>query len=819
MFWTSFTQALGRRGVVVPLPPAGACSAEVHDRYVDAMVSALLERAELQRVEPLVVVLDCEAEISAEVAQDLDHVLHRSGGWLRLVVLTRVDPALPLHRYRLAGTVVEVRMGDLAFTLDEARELMTNAGTDLSETALEAIVARTRGWVAGLRFAARSLAQREDQEHAALEFSGAIGDVAEYLIAEVLDVQPPGGRQFLLETSIVDALRPGLSEAVAGPQAQRALAVLIRGNAFLDELADSPGCYCYHPLFRDLLRAELAYESPARVPELHRAAAAWMAGQGRVEESVRHCAAGGDWEGATRYLIDDLAIGRLVLPGTDGLPSVLARMPDTEGAAASLVRAAMAMAVFDVESCAENLLRAEGQLDGVRNPHWSAAEFALALVRLIHAAAVADVEGGLGAAAAAQRLLHQQVQGRLGEHPELAALIHACEGDLWLASGRFNEAAEAFAAGARAGDQPGCEHVLINCLGQLALVAAIGGRLRKAGDLASRAIVVQQQSGIPAAACPRAAEVAWAWVNTELYDLSAARRHAQRAAQAQSVGNDMAPRVMLALVEARVRRARGDVDGALDGIVAARSETPLPPRWLQDLLRIEEAELNIANGQPDLAARIVEVLYEPGSPEGALVLARARMATGETFESPATTLRSAAASLPTRVGGWLLEATRQLDGGEQLRAGQALARSLRLAAPERLRRPFREASPQVHRLLRGDRHLADEHSWLGAATLDDGLPHLPLRRNSEPHDIHQRAPVPILEPLTEREREVLGHLAALLTTDEIAGAMFLSVNTIRTHVRNILRKLASSRRNEAVRRARELGIIPDWTTVEPPTAG
>src|SRR6185436_19889862 len=256
-------------------------------------------------------------------------------------------------------------------------------------------------------------------------------------------------------------------------------------------------------------------------------------------------------------------------------------------------------------------------------------------------------------------------------HPELAALIHACEGDLWLASGRLNEAAEAFAAGARAGDQPGCEHVLINCLGQLALVAAIGGRLRKAGDLAARAVIVQQQSGIPAAACPRAAEVAWAWVNTELYDLSAARRHAQRAAQSQAVGNDMTPRVMLALVDARVRRARGDVDGGLACIVAARSEAPVPPAWLQDLLRIEEADLNIAAGQPDLAARIVEGLYEPGSPDGALVLARARMAIGATFESPATTLRSAAASLPTQVGGCLLEATRQLDGGELLRARQA----------------------------------------------------------------------------------------------------------------------------------------------------
>jgi LuxR family transcriptional regulator, maltose regulon positive regulatory protein len=236
-FWTAFTQALARRGVVVPVPPARIDSKDVGSGHLDAMVSALLERAELQHAKPVVVVLDCEVDISAAVAQDLDFVLHRSGGWLRLVVLTRVDPALPLHRYRLAGTVVEVRMGDLAFTLDEARELMSSVGIDLSEAALEAIVARTQGWVAGLRFAALSLAGREDQEHAALDFSGVIGDVAEYLIAEVLDAQPPGGRQLLLDTSIVDVLRPGLSEAVAGPHAQRALAFLIRGNAFLDGTA------------------------------------------------------------------------------------------------------------------------------------------------------------------------------------------------------------------------------------------------------------------------------------------------------------------------------------------------------------------------------------------------------------------------------------------------------------------------------------------------------------------------------------------------------------------------------------------------------
>jgi LuxR family transcriptional regulator, maltose regulon positive regulatory protein len=817
-FWTAFTQALGRRGVVVPLPPARTDSKEDHSGYVDAMVSALPERAE-----PVVVVLDCEADISAAVAEDLDRVLRRSGGWLRLVVVTRVDPVLPLHRYRLAGTVVEVRLADLAFTLPEARELMTSVGAELSDTALQAIHDCTRGWVTGLRFAALSLGRREDrddQDHAAVEFSGVIGDVAEYLIAEVLDGQPPGGRQFLLETSILDVLRPGLIEAVAGLHGQRVLAFLIRGNAFLDELADDPGCYRYHPLFHELLRAQLAYESPARVPELHRAAASWMAGQGLVEDAVRHCAAAGDWEGAARYLIDDLAVGRLALPGADALPSVLARMPeDTEGAAASLVRAALAMAVFDVETCAENLAGAQAQLDRVRSPHRSAAEFTLQLVRLVHAAAVANVEVGLGAAAAAERLLRLQAPERVAEHPELPVLIQARKGDVWLASGRLNDAAEAFVAGARAGELPGCELLLVDCLGQLALVSAMSGRLRKAGDLAARAIRAQQGSRVAAAACPRAAEVACAWVNTELYDISAARRHAQRAAQAQVAGNDLTPRVMLALVDARVRRARGDVDGALAGIVAARSQEPAPPQWLQDVLRLEEAELDIACGQPELAARTVKGLSEPGSPEGELVLARARMAMGATFQSPATTLRSAAASLPTQVGGWLLEATRQLDRGDQLRAGQALARALRLAAPERLRRPFREASPQVRRLLRGDRRLATEHRWLGAATLDDALPVLQLRRRHEADDRRHPAQSPILEPLTGREREVLGHLAALLTTDEIAGAMFLSVNTVRTHVRNILRKLAASRRNEAVRRARELGIIPDWTTLEPPTAG
>jgi LuxR family maltose regulon positive regulatory protein len=813
-FWSSLVQGLARVGVVLPAPPASSDWAHVGLGYVDSVASALAGGAA-----PVVVVLDCEVDICAEVAEDLDYVLRRCGGWLRLVVAGRVDPVLPLHRYRLGGALVEVRMADLAFTVGEAAELMGRAGVVLSEVALAAIVERTQGWAAGLRFAAVSFTQRGDPEQAALDFSGDIGNVAEYLIAEVLDVQPAGGRRLLLETSVVDVLRPGLSEAVAGPHAQRALAFLVRGNAFLNELPASPGCYRYHPLFRELLRAQLAYESPDRVPELHRAAAGWLAGQGLVEEAVRHSAEAGDWVGAAGYLIDDLAIGALVRPGNDAVPAVLAAMPEsTPGAGPALVRAALAMAVFDVATAQEQIERAQVELEASRSARWSAAEFALALVQLIAAAAVADLGAGLPAAATAARLLPMQAAERLARHPELAVLIQARTGDLWLASGALREASEAFSEGAQGADQPGCEHLLINCLGQLALLAAIRGRLRKAAELAARALAVQQQSLIAAAACPRAAEVALAWVNTELYDLPAARRHAQRAAQSQAVGNDLTPRVMLALVESRLRHARGDLEGALARISAARCETPLPPPWLADQLAVQEADLRVADAKPKAAVALLDALTQADNPEGVLVRARAQVAMGARVALPTTTLRSAAPSLPTRVGGWLLEATRQLDAGEQWRAAQALERALRLAAPERLRRPFREAPPGVRRLLRADKPLAQEHSWLGAGPLEVGhLAQGPRRPRTNPahtqstgpdDSTQEPVPSPILEPLTEKEREVLGHLAALLTTDEIAGAMFVSVNTVRTHVRNILRKLASSRRNEAVRRARDLGIVP-----------
>jgi LuxR family maltose regulon positive regulatory protein len=386
-------------------------------------------------------------------------------------------------------------------------------------------------------------------------------------------------------------------------------------------------------------------------------------------------------------------------------------------------------------------------------------------------------------------------------------MVLSRKGRALLTRGRLDEAAAAFASGSQMEEWPGREYPVLTCLGHRALMAALNGELRKAESLGEQAVRLQAEAGIPRIWCPAAPEVALAWVHIEKYDLVRARRHATLAAE--SVDIDPLPSAMLTLARVRLSRAQGDVDGALSLLADAVTRVAELPAWLQDSLHVEEAGLDIIKGEPARAKHVAEELIEPAAPSAALVLAQARLANGDDVGTPLTALSSRAAPLATRVGGWLLEASQQLGKGQEHQAIAALERSLRLAAPEQLRRPFREASPDIRRFLRRQGDVARRHSWLDAG------PDVPAARQpTVPRQLARHQSLEggtprarILEPLTDREREVLEHLAELLTTDEIAGVMFVSVNTVRTHVRNILRKLAASRRNEAVRRARELNLL------------
>jgi LuxR family maltose regulon positive regulatory protein len=803
-FWRLFATGLAGQGVV--LPAALLPQLEGDEASFLAALAAIAEGV-LAHPSPVILVLDCDAPLSADVAANVEGLLRRAGGWLRVVLLAREDPLLPLHRYRLADTMVELRMADLAFTAEEAGALLTGAGIELSVAALDATMSRTQGWAAGLRMAAMFLAHSPDREQAARRFAGDAGTVAEYLLAEVLNAQPDGMRRLLLDTSVVDVLRPGLASALAGPHAERALSFLVHGNAFLEEHPD-PGCYRYHDLFRELLRAQLAYESPARAVELHRVAAQWFAENGLVVDAVRHAVLSRDWETAARYAVDDLSVPTLLTtPQTEALHEALAKIPaSADGTAVSVVGAARAVAAGDWKGAAARLRRARELLDESAGQSWPASELAVAVLDLLWAGHTGDADAVLESAATAQGVLRVQDSGRLAAHPEINALVQTCRGMGLVVAGRPEDAADAFAAATAHQAFTGQECVVSHALVRGALLAAMRGQLTLSAELATRALPPSSvtEPGDDAGA----AEAALAYVLTERYDLRGGRRHAERASRSEPTPMDPLPAVLLALARARISRAGDDLDTASAILDEARTVAALPG-WLADVIGREEVAVLAAQGKSGRAADLARQLDDVSAPQGGLARDDAAPAHSPRSVAPGSWAPAQRVRRPASVDELVQSATLHAQNGHEAPALEDLEHALRLAAPEHSRRAFREAPTELWHLLHDHDELFVQHAWL-----TDGAPDRPDdgRRWRRPQ-VRSVLPPPnpsiIYEPLTEREREVLVHLSELLSTQEIAATMFVSINTVRTHVRNILRKLAASRRNEAVRRARQLGVISD----------
>lgn len=784
-FWPLLTAALRRAGVDVP--------GTVDDGLVRTLPVAIAQYGE-----DVVVVLDCDAELPQDIATGLHELLQDSLNRLHLVVLARSDPLLPLHLYRLRGELVEVRMADLAFTDAEARALFDQRGTDFAPEVFDAVMERTQGWVAGLLLSAMSIVHRYDGAAAVRELSGASGTVAEYLLSEVLDVQAPAVRALLLRASVVDVLRPGLVEELAGPRAYRTLTVLARGNAFLDTVPGAPECFAFHPLFRELLSAQLTYEAPAEVAALRRRAAGWLAEHGFVADAVAQAALAKAWSDVTAMLVDTLAVVALAAESAGDLRELVARLPDeVEGVDAELVRSAAAIGSGDVGA-------ARARLDRVEAAHPVGRTRGCALAVLAALAAAAD-----GAPEAprlvekARAELAREDPDRVAGRPELVPMVNRAAGAAWLAHGGLEEAATSFAADVETGWPPGFELDEVDCLGLAAVTAAWRGQSRRAVTLAERSLAraraVDPGSTRRSTATP---DVALALARADQYDIIGARRHAQAAVQAGPPATALL-QVTLAIAQARVRRARGEIEAARAALAEAEERLDDAPGWLVDEVRVEKATLELVTGRPDKARMMLrQTMRGPAMDDALVVTARARVMTDDVEHPPPSPL-TRSASLVARVQGGLVAAHWQLRRGNEAEAVEALRRSLRLAAPEQLRRPFREAAPEVRRLFRERQEIAADHGWL--ATTRDGPPRGTRRRAGGGSPDEQLV---IVEPLTAKEVEVLTHLAELMTTEEVAASMFVSVNTVRTHVRNILRKLSASRRNEAIRRARELRILP-----------
>ncbi len=806
-FWGFVIDCLGRLGLDLPVRSADVSTdTPLGARRLTALASAIVAAPE-----PISLVIDGYELVSQEIAREVDLLLRHTFGRLRVVLVGRVDPVLPLYRYRLADRLREIRVAELAFTDDEAAHLLSGLGVSLDPESVRELNQRTKGWAAGLRFAGRILAGRDDPGESVATVVAQAGDINEYLVGEVLDTQTPEVRRFLLRTCVPDMLWPELAEELAGPVAGHALGELTKANAFIEPVPDQPGAYRYYPFFRDLLRAQLAYEEPQTLVDLHRTVARCYLRQGLVERSLAHLAAIGEWDGIAAHVVDAHLVGRLLLEPANGpLRSVAVQLPnDVEQPAACVVRGAAALADDDSAAAAVELSRARRApaQDATDGADHDALAASISVLDAVRAGLAEDAGSALQAAQEAERA----TSPRQGSPPgasgsALAGLAALACGVARLRRGELAEARAALAAALDCDAAVALGSFRAECLGYLALVDTMDGHLRRARRTATESITAAADAGEDG---PPAAYVALARVALEQYDLEESRQHIDVAMTSRALQVDPVSRVLAQGVLAGLDRAVGHLQQALARLDASVSRAIRTDPWLSRCLRVEAAQLNIANGDAELALSTLESLTQVDDAEVAVLRAAAYAEQGldTAVRDSLVGVRAGDAPLRARVAELLLEGACESRLRSSARSRDLLNRSLRLAAPERMRRPFREASPAVQRVLSADRRLLPDSRWLDQPGRPEQGNHQGRAGATAQTSPGQDSDV--VEPLTARELEVLKHLEELLTTEEIAEKMFVSVNTVRTHVRSILRKLGVSRRNAAVRKARRLGLAQD----------
>ncbi len=800
-FWSHVVKALRLAGVPVEETPP----AQPHAR---ASVRAFLPRlaSALATLDPpLVLVLDDLHLLTApKPLAELAYVLRYARPGLRLVAAARIDPHVPLHRHRLAGELTEIRAADLAFTVPEADLLMTQHGLSLPAGAVDLITERVGGWAAGLRLAALSLDGHPDPGLFIKNLAAEDNALTSYLVDEVLDAQPPAQRELMLRTSILDRVSADMAWELTGDeQAGSTLAALARSGGFIQPLGH--GWYRYHPLLAEVLQLKLRLESPDRTPGLHRQAAGWYRRNGLLEQAVAHAAAVSDWQLAARIVVDELAVGELLKPrGSSPVADTLRRIPippaRSDGPAqppSVLAAAALELSDGRDKEASRLLAPAAEGLDRLPAGHEIPARLAAATLRLAVARRCGDLDAARTAAARAETLFEQLPLSLQGRHPEAQGHVLSGRGAVELWSGDLDPAAVAFAGAAAAFPEDSCERAA--CNGHLALIEALRGRLSRAAELASAAI--SPAGGSQARQPAPSAAVALALVHLERNELDASRSRLQETDAALRADPDRLIGAVACLVAARGALARVNGPAAADLIQRGR-DSWAPPPWLDHLLTVAEAQASTAAGDIQAALDAARRAAAGSGLDAAVARARAFLAAGN--------LHAARQALPAgadaatgetadRLEAYLTDALISYRSHDPAPGRRSLERALRLAEPERRRLPLAMNQTWIQPAL----HYRPDLARVYRGLLQPGAG----RREVPVHPASSRLDPVIVEQLSDREREVLRFAASMLSTEEIAASMYLSVNTVKTHFKSIFRKLGATRRGEAVRRAKKLGLI------------
>ncbi len=752
---------------------------------------------------------DFHAVKDASILADVGHLVRNLSPQLRVVLSSREDPDLALHRLRLRGELAEIRDHDLRFATAEAAQFVESVtGRQLEAPDLEMLVERTEGWAAGLQLAALSLRDEPDPPAFVRAFAGNSHLVAEYLIEEVLSVLSKDVIRFLSLTSVLDRMTGSLCEHLTGAtDAHEILDDLAGRHLFVVRMDSEHRWYRYHRLFADLLRHSLHVRDPTAMRVAHERAAEWFEMTGDRRSAAAHLVAAGALDQAfaigAELAVDQLEAGfvldeRAVLPA--GLPEAF--FVDDPLRTYGLVLGQLAGLHADE---AELWLRRLPRIIRGPAPAWLVARVELAWV--LHDWMVGDAPGMLAHHAAAARLapsrcalppLPEEVRT---EHPWLERLDHLAGALLGVMAGRAHNWLGHHSAARASLESPvdGPDWVAsVSVPGVMAMAAASEGRLVAGQQLAKHSLDVARRIGIEHNPAVIDAHLALAAIHRERDELDRADRHVNEALQLCRHGTGPAWLAAVELERAALLMAQGrleDSHAVVSRLRACESDGRLPAR-----IRIQigpaDVRWHLAAGDLDGALRLLGTLPEHPS----LVHLRARV------DLRAGRVERAVARLATseaRTGSprdelerltLLSEAASEL--GDRRRARETLRLALDKGRPEGYVRPFLDGGHAMSRLLQS------LETWFADPYLE-----LLRERSRPPREGVQSHASAALARLTSRESAALTRLPTYLTQRQIADELYISLNTLKTHLKSLYRKLGASSRAEAVASARAHGLI------------
>jgi LuxR family maltose regulon positive regulatory protein len=719
-----------------------------------AFVDEVLQHLEALPGRCTLVLEDLHEVQSPEALATLDLMLASRPANLHVVMVTRSDPPLALHRLRLAGELTEIRTRDLAFTDDETTSMLTQHGVELTRDDHAHLMAKTEGWAAGIRLAAISLQDRPDPSEQSMliqAFAGSQRAIADYLVTEVLDRQPDRLREFLLRTCVVERVDARLANVLAETDdAAEALDTLERRGAFVTALDDATGWYRFHRLFGEMCRHQLEVRSPALVPDLHARAARWFAETGEANEALRHAIQSRDWDLVGR-------VGVLVAGGQTfghegrGTRASLRAIPEDAAPDNAWIAFAHALGCDDsgeVVDLEQRLAVADGVL--ARDP-----EAPPVLLGLSHLLSAMALRGSGRVGEAVDRL--NLAVGAFGlvparETPALPSYVgytRALLGNCLFWTGDLEAARRelGWAAGRGEDDDAVVRDIALMSGAYVSLVDAVLGDVRGAHERGSAALDAASRAGWPEGLLPISARVA--------LGLAYCDRGETHTADA------LLARVAVALTER-------------------------PDRLLSALHAWASVRLSMDGEQPEQAAGDLERVRAvcAAIPQAALLGRLLADAEREIERRPATGEDAFdTRSDRTLIEGWVRTALEEEDQRRDDAALLALGSALELAAVSGIVRPLTRSADDLQPLLQRHARVVGTHGEVVTRLVPSRIP---------------VDPGSTVDRLTDRELSVLRLLPTMMSNAEIADELFVSVNTVKAHLKSLYRKLGAGSRREAV---------------------